>query len=668
MLLFMDTESDPITKQPLSIQYAYGDNIGIITEFTSDTWSAIAHMWQSADGVVMFNAPYDLGVLSVAFPQNSYEWVTNQRGKHWKITVFGNVYQVRRISGFRNTIRPLSSVSSADGEIYRKDKKRPKSTPVIDLLKLWSILIDDSGRSISLKALISRELKKPVIEYSPETSQTTEYRLQDVVCLRDLWQVFLEKVSSIDVVAGYTPAEWGAIASQATFSKIAYQREYSEIRKMQERNTETDRKHKLRGALEQAYNGGITIAFRRGLAEPTAWFDIHGSYAGVIACENTDRYLVYDWEPVDDIDRPLVRDGEPHLCKCVTDTIMKNINSSLKVYRLNRARPMWYWSYDILALQTMFPDAGFRIERRYRLVPGLDVDESLPARWARFKEEEERLHGKTTLRNFYKFLSNTSYGIKAQRNPFPTIHTNLALAGVITSRAHLTLIEMADEAMRAGCRWIYSDTDSICVEYTDEMDIAELERRINKRIAPYSAGCEGYDMTTRILSLKRYVSRGGRNLDGTPAADKIRVHGKSQYNVNSKDILAWVEGTRVPSQKPMKLASIAGNTERTLRRVIALNPLAERYAHPFMFETSVSSNISAFEWFKRWYNHLDTKTTYIDDAPAGATFERYFRRFDSEYEALRFWRAKVDKDGADVWIPEKDYDTVDMVFFGQLDR
>lgn len=662
MLLFLDTESDTITKEPISIQYAYGSDVGVITEFTPNTWRDIARMWQSADGVVFFNAPYDMGVLSIAYPENSFQWVVNPNSRHWRINLFGHSYQVRRIGGFRNTIRPLAAVSSPDGEEYPTNRKRPRSTPVIDLLKLWSILIDDSGRSISLKSLISRELKKSAIEFSPETSRTLEYQIQDVVCLRELWQVFLEKVSSIDVVSGYTPDKWGAISSQATFSKIAYLEEYPDLREMQRRNEETNRKYGLSNAVEQAYNGGITIAFRRGIAAPTAWFDIHGSYAGVIERENTDQYLVYDFEPVDDLERPFAHDGAPHLCKCVTDAILKNLNGSLKIYRVDRPVPMWYWSYDILALKTLFPDAKFRIEKRYRLVPGLNVDESLPTKWRRAKDEEERLNGKTTRRNFFKFLSNTSYGIKAQRKPFPTIHTNMAIAGVITSRAHLTLIEMADEAIRYGCRWVYSDTDSICIEYTDDHDVVELERRINKRIYPYSAGCEGYNMTTTILSLKRYVSRGGINFDGTLAEDKIKLHGKSQYKVNGADILGWVEGTKTPSGKPLKFSSIAANTERTLKRVIALNPLAEQYAHPFMFETDVSSEVSMFEWFKRWYNHLDTKTTYIDEAPANLTFERYFHRFGSEYEAERYWKSKVEE-GADVWIPEKDYDLADRVFF-----
>ena len=663
MLLFLDTESDVATKQPLSIQYAYGDDYGIITEFTDDTWHFLARMWEGAEGVVCFNAPYDLGVLSIAYPRNSYRWVSFGENKHWRITVFGEEYQVRRIGGFRNLIRPLAASASPDGTEYPKNRKRPGSTPVIDLLKLWSILIDD-GRdgSISLKALIRRELKKPAIEFSPELSTTTEYRLQDVICLRELWGVFLSRVSTIDAVSGYTAEEWGAINSPASFSKIAYLREYPALREMQKANMKRDKEYKLTNALEEAYNGGITVALRRGEAYPTAWFDIHGSYAGVIEQENTDRYLVYDWEAVEDLDRPLKRDGEPHLCKCITDTIMRKINGSLKIYKVNQPKPMWYWSYDILALETLFPGAKFEIEQRYRLVPGLDVTESLPKQWARAKEEEERLHGKTTLRNFYKFLSNTSYGIKAQRTPHPTIHTNLAIAGVISSRAHLTLAEMVDEARCAGARWVYSDTDSICVE--GEIDAEELERRINKRLYPYSAGCEGYNMCTKILSLKRYVSTGGSNIDGSPAEPKIRLHGKSLYKVSESDILAWVGGEQPPSTR-LKLVSIAANTERTMRRVIALNPLAEKYAHPFMFETDVSSDISAHEWFLRWSRHIDTKTTYPDDASWSSNFPRYFRRFETDYHALLFWRGTIvsPENNPDVWIPEKDYDLVDRVFF-----
>jgi len=37
------------------------------------------------------------------------------------------------------------------------------------------------------------------------------------------------------------------------------------------------------------------------------------------------------------------------------------------------------------------------------------------------------------------------------------------IAGMITARSHLALIEMVDECRRHGLVWRYSDTDSVCV-------------------------------------------------------------------------------------------------------------------------------------------------------------------------------------------------------------
>lgn len=644
MILYIDTESDPITKQPLTVQYRYGGEDGVISEFNDETYTLISSMWRDADAVIMFNAPYDLGVLSIAWPRhNSYEWTDTKHGQYWKICIFGCAYRVRRISGFRNLIKPLARTHDDTGRAYQKKASRPASTPVIDLLKLWSILVDDGEkRSISLNALIERELHRKAIPYTPENAKTLEYQLQDVRCLEELWHIFLEKVSNIEAVRGYSYEQWAYVKTPATFTKIAYEEEYSDLKMWQAWNNEQDRQMKLAAALEQAYHGGITVALKRGVSNRTAWFDINGAYAHVIEYENTDRYLCYTWKEADPAGYELARDGKPALCHVRTDAVLDTIAKSLKIYRLKRPTTAYMWGYDILALRALFPGCRIEINKVYELEPLVDVSESLPARWSAMKEEEERLHGKTTRRAFFKLLCNTSYGIKAQREPFTTIHTNMAVAGLITARAHLILCEMIDEARRHGCRWIYSDTDSICVEHED-VDIAALSSAINARIAPYTAECEGYDRRTRILSLKRYTSTGGRNIDGSIPANKIRLHGRGQYKVSQEDIWAWTEGAD-PGDMPLRLTSIAANTQRTMNRVLSLNPLARSHIHPFAFETDIRSDRSAREWFSAWFAHIDTKTSYEEGADVWAEFYRDIRTFESAYHAHSFYNAKIVED------------------------
>ena len=641
MLLYVDTESDPITKRPISVQWATQTESGVITEFTHETYKFFRSLWFNAEAVVFFNAPYDMGVLSIAWASmNSYKWVDNKSGQYWFISVCGHPYRVRRIGGFRNLIKGMPITTSETGETLDKKKKRPHATPVIDLLKLWSILVDDGSKhSISLKALIERELHTKAIHYTPETAQTLEYQLQDVEKLRELWQVFLDKVSNIEAIADYSYADWAYAKTPATFTKLAYEAEYPDLKAWQDMNLLEDERFKLSNPLESAYHGGITIALKRGISERSGWFDIHGAYAHVIEYENTDQYLRYHWEPVNPDNLTLGRDNAPMLCKCKSTAVIASLNASLKIYKVNRPASLWLWSYDILMLGLLFPEAEVSIEKAYRLIPELHMSKSLPAKWSEMKEEEEALHGKTTRREFFKFLSNTSYGIKAQRKPYTTKHTNMAIAGLITARAHLILAEMIDESRLIGCRWVYSDTDSICIEH-DKQDMCRLEDDINKRITPYSAGCEGYDRRTKILSLKRYTSTGGINTDGSKPKDKIRLHGKGQYKITTANILSWTEGEPAP-MTPLKLASVAGNTFRTLNRVISLNPLAATFAHPFMFETGVKSDKSASEWFNDWFAHVDTKTTYKEGALVTDEFYREFRTFETNYHASSFYNSKI---------------------------
>ena len=609
--------------------------------FNDASYAKISELWNNADAVVMFNAPYDLGVIAGMWkPETSYEWVDNKSGAYWLIKAFRCAYRVRRISGFRNFIRAMGKTHNEAGGEYAKKARKPKSTPVIDLLKLWSILVDDGEKqSISLKALIERELHMRAIKYSPEAALTREYQLQDVDRLSDLWRVFLDRVANIEAVQGYTYEEWSEVKTPATFTKIAYMREYPLLKGWQTTNGLADEAHTLTSALETAYHGGITIALKRGISQHTAWFDISGAYAHVIEYENTDQYLQYDWHEVNPEGYEPARDNRPVLCHVKTTACLATIGKSLKIFTTVRPTSCYMWGYDILALRLLFPRETIEIDRAYELIGRTPVKESLPARWAALKEEEERTNGKTTRREFFKFLSNTSYGIKAQRNPYKTVHTNMAIAGLITARAHLILIEMIDTARRAGCLWIYSDTDSICVEHTYQ-DIPQLERALNDRIAPYSAACEGYNRRTKILSLKRYTSTGGKNTDGTIPGDKIRLHGRGQYKVTQADILSWTNG-EAPTHRPLYLTSVAANTKRTLNRVIKLNPLAEKHAHPFMFEPGVRSDRSAYEWFTGWYAHMDTKTSYPEPAGVNDDFYREIRQFDSAYTAGLFYASKI---------------------------
>lgn len=664
MILFIDTESDEVTKRPLSVQYRYGGDEGVITTFNEETFGLISSMWRAADAVIMFNAPYDMGVLSVAWRgHNSYEWIENKHGQYWKISLFGCAYRVRRVFGFRNFIKPLARTHDDTGAAYPTKAKRALSTPVIDLLKLWSILVDDGEtHSISLKALIERELHKKAIPYSPENVGTLEYQLQDVRCLEELCYIFLDKVKTIEAVSNYTYEQWGYVKTPATFTKIAYEEEYPDLKIWQAWNIREDKKYRLQRALEAAYHGGITVALKRGVSERTAWFDINGAYAHVIEYENTDRYLCYSWREVSPEGYEPARDGKPALCYVRTDVMIDTIGKSMKIFRVRRPTTAYMWGYDILALRALFPDCNIEILRVYELQPLVDVSESLPARWSAMKEEEERLHGKTTRRAFFKLLCNTSYGIKAQRKPFTTVHTNLAIAGLITARAHLILCEMIDEARKHGCRWIYSDTDSICVEHGDQ-DMSELAAAINKRIAPYTAGCEGYNRRTRVLSLKRYTSTGGVNLDGSIPHPKICLHGRGQYKISQEDILAWSEGKN-PGDRPLVFTSVAANTPRTMNRVLALNPLARDYIHPFAFETNIRSDRSAREWFSAWFAHIDTKTSYEEGTDVWAEFYRDIRTFESAYHAKSFYASKVIDENIDELLGECLYfDEIDEAFF-----
>ena len=57
-VLFIDTESDPVTKQPQSLQWRYKGKSDVIVDFTKTNYEFVKKMWGESDAVLFFNAPY----------------------------------------------------------------------------------------------------------------------------------------------------------------------------------------------------------------------------------------------------------------------------------------------------------------------------------------------------------------------------------------------------------------------------------------------------------------------------------------------------------------------------------------------------------------------------------------------------------------------------------
>ena len=627
-ILYVDTESDIQTKEVISIQLKWGKYTEIIKNFNH--LERLYALWEASNAVIMYNAPYDLGVLS-SLKGNSYTYKNNA----WELSICGYTYIVKRIGGFRNRI-----------------KGKKNAPPVIDLLKLWSILVSD--RDISLKSLIRKELKETPIPYSEENSKTRAYQLQDVIQLEKLWYVFLQKIENIPTVKSYGFRQWEAICTPATFSKIAYRDRYPYIRDWQKHNDKQDKEFKLDNALIQAYNGGITCALYHGTVRDTAWYDIHGAYAHVIEYLNTDQYKMYNWVEINEM--PI---NEPALCHVSTNTFITSINSSLKLFQTNEKRNWYMWNYDIQAMRLLFPNADIEVLRVFRPIGRNKVSRALSAEWSELKEKEEKAHGKTTLREYYKFLSNTSYGITAQRNPYRTIHTNMCIAGIITSRAHLILCQMIATARECGCDWLYSDTDSICVRLNG-VNPAELEEELNKVIAPYSCGCE-FIGTTKILSLKRYIAYGGIDTTGKKVSDKVRLHGKSIYHLDELDMSSMLSGHK--NYSPLLISQIGANTERTYNRCLKLNPHITN-PHPFMFETRIDTGKCKQDFFDQWLQHIDTKLTVPQNARIDDEFPRDFFVFQSLRHAEYYYAGKMSEDVDICGLSYRLWDVEDKMFFG----
>ena len=591
----------------------------------------------------MFNAPYDMGVLSIMYSKNSYKWVVKQHGpvktektSNWVMNLFGNRYNVRKISFFRNMIQPMNRTfkeyDTLDLLKQRRSKSKYPSTPIIDLLKLWSILVND--KDISLKALIKKELGLKPIPYTPENALTNAYRLQDVFRLRDITEKFFIHISDLDGLQSYTWDDWCYIKTPATFTKIAYKETYPDLADWKKNNQEWIELYNIKSGLENAFHGGITLSFYRGKLTNTAWVDISGAYSKAIQTLNTDSYLKFS---VDKLDIDNVNLASNVLLKAKVNFMFKTIDKSLKIFKLKKPTLTWIWSDDIKASYNLYKNFKYEIVEAYRFNPLVDVKQSLPTEWDKSKKLEKKLHGKTTRYQYFKFRSNTGYGITAQRKPFETIHTNMVIAGMITAMVHNVLTSIIRILRGMGYKNVYNDTDSSCFAQDRKFTSKDMEKVINKinfEISPFQVDSEGYNKDTYVLSLKRYISERGT------ADDKIRLHGKGRYNIKEQDIYDYVINHKVPDKKLM-VTQLAANTKIGMGMLIKLFDYIKPYKHPFMFEKNIPVNPdkkTMGSFMHDWYYHIDTKTSFIKDK---TDFYRSFHLFKNIHKALKYFRAFI---------------------------
>ena len=637
-ILFIDTESNPETKEPECITILFNDEKFIVEDFNYISFDRIRTIWNKSIAVVMFNAPYDLGALSIFFSENKYEWIVkninNERSASWKINIFDNSYDVRKISLFRNMIKPLNR------ENKYSHKKGNKSTTVIDLLKLWSILV--SEKDISLKSLIKNELHAQTIPYSPEKAKTDAYRYQDVEKLKELTSLFFEKIKNIEEVKGFDWNDWGYIKTPATFTKILYQKSYPDIVKFKKENDKVIDDIKLKNALEEAYHGGITLAMHRGDIGRNFWLDIKGAYSKAIEVLNTDSYIKFDIIEVDVSD---VDFNSPYLCEIETNFIFKSINKSLKLFYVDELQKLFSWNYDIQACNNLIPDYEYKILKAYKPIPCLKVEKSLCTTWNDHKNAEKALNGKTTLYDFFKFLSNTSYGIKAQRKPFQTAHTNMVIAGMITSKVHQILTIIIKTVEENGYQNKYNDTDSVCAQIKNNFDVSIVEK-VNSKIVPFEVEFEGEYENTKILSLKRYISINSLETyknKGISKEDKIKLHGKGRYKISFLDIANYALNKKYNKDECLTISQMAANTELSMTQILNLFPFLEKYKHPFMFVKNIKCDRLLSDFLEEWYYHVDTKTTFKLKEP----FSRKFHHFKNIREAEEFFKNYTGIDKAD---------------------
>lgn len=626
-LLFIDTETNEDTQEIDCITYLIGDKMGIIENFDEESFKFLRDLWHFSDGVVFYNAPFDMGVLSKAYDYNAYNWVEKEDSEtgvissYWDMLLFGHRYKVKKLSFTANFINPMA---------------RKNVVPIIDLLKLWNILIETSSEkvSISLKSLINRHLnwENGAIEYSKENAKMDKYRIQDVIAPKELMYIFLDKIKDVDVLNNFTATEWGSIKSSATFSKLFYAREYDNLKDIQQENDACISKYKLSAALEKAYHGGLTFAFYRGDIDDCAWVDIKGAYANAMKFLNTDQYLLFDFEKVDNFDM-----DSPYLLYVKSNFVFDTIENGLKTFYVHKPFNNWVWNYDIKAIENLIDDYEYEIIEVYKIIPQNDVKESLPLIWDSAKNIEEKKNGKSTLYNFYKLLSNSSYGIKAQRIPTRTEHTNMVIAGIITSRAHLVLTTINKTLRNEGFKIVYNDTDSACFHF-DIKDIDEpfdltVIDRINKAIHPFVVDYEGVFHNNNILSLKRYICEESemyesvnKKLIGKIPDMKIRVHGKGQYEISSDDMYLIASGEELDEDAQLNIKQFTGTTKRTLKRIMVEFPHFESELRPFMFIRNTKSHVWRSTYLKKWVDHIDKKLTHKNSINYDRTFRKFFDR------------------------------------------
>lgn len=649
-VLYIDTESNIDTHRPECIQLRYRGKNYIISEFSPFNEDLIKTLWNSADAIVFYNAPYDMGVLSILF-DNLYRWEEGDDVKtgFWKLTLFGNVYKVRRIGGHRNLIKPYNREKTAKEK--KAKQKGIKSTPIIDLLKLWSILIEGDDVTDSKGVPVSKALKnvlkrfnypKETIPYSPENAKTEAYRVQDVEGLEWLTKLFFEKVENVLDLKTLNWFEWSDIKSPATFTKRAYALKYP-LKDWKKMNDITLSKFDgIERALEQAYKGGITLSMHRGKVYNTGWVDIKSAYANTIKHFNTDRFLLFD---------VIKHEGGEWnykqtncLLKVKHNFCIESIQKSLKMFAVEEDSIRYVWYDDIQASINFYPNYRYEVLGGYEFIPLNNNCISLVEEWVKAKEEPNLKKKNLTLYQYYKFLSNTSYGIKAQRAPFVTIHTNMVIAGMITANVHRILSLINKTIQDFGYTPKYNDTDSCCFEQHKEFkkeDMEELLTEINKRIAPYMVEGEGYNKTTTFLSLKRYLSEGGED------KDKVRLHGKGRYNVYSEDMKNFIKERKLPD-KELCITQLAGNTERTLKQIVTLYPFLKEYQAPFCFVTNVQTDRSMEDFFNNWYCHIDTKTSLPEgEIKDTQEFTREFNKFKDIMDAYLYFNAHYEESKED---------------------
>lgn len=652
-VLFLDTEHNEDDYSIDCVQVLYRGKAEIITEFSPFNLDKLKSYFNNSDAIITWNGLFDGGKLAT-LGDNTYRWVEDEagRGAYWELNLFGNIYRVRRIGGHRNLVKCMNR-EKTEAERRRKQKGTP-STPFIDMLKLWSILIESDNTqniSLALKDTLKRHGYKDIIKYSKENAKTEAYRLQDVYGLKYLTEIFLNKIESILDLKNYTWKQWSDVKSPATFTKWAYERRYN-LKEFKEHNEGILNSHNgLRAALEQAYKGGITISMHRGKIENTGWVDIKSAYANTIKHFNTDRFLMYD---------VLEHDGSNWdykktncLLRVRQNFCIESINKSLKMFKLSKPATRYVWYDDIEASKNFYEGYECEILGGFEFIPLVNCKKSLVEEWVACKEEEGLKDRNITLYEYYKFLSNTSYGIKAQRTPFETVHTNMAIAGMITANVHRILSVINKTVRDVGYRPLYNDTDSCCFsqgKVFTEKEMDELITEINRRIYPYMVDGEGFNKTTTILSLKRYISIGGTG------KDKVRLHGKGRYNIYETDTRGYIEHKIIP-EKQLMITNLAGNTERTLKQLLKLAPQFIQHAHPFMFIKNVPTDRSIEDFMIDWYTHIDTKMTKPEgDISADLEFERDFREFDNIISATLFYGEYIKDEADDMGGDFRDWD------------